>query len=45
MMTKYGEQLSTFSVGFGVWHYDVGFLGGADDPGKGCFPLQKLPSG
>jgi hypothetical protein len=33
-MTKYGMQLGAFSVGFGVWHDDVGFLGGPEDPGK-----------
>lgn len=43
-MPKYGEGLSVFFVDFGVCYYDVGFLGGPGEPGKGCFP-SRLPSG
>lgn len=41
-MPNYGEGLRVFSVDFRVWYYDVGFLGGPGDPGKGCFPSKTV---
>lgn len=37
---KYGKGAQCLFCGLQVWYYDVGFLGGPGDPGKGCFPSR-----